>query len=575
MRWWLALVFALIAALTAVTVARVFESTAERAILERAADLTAGSALAAASEISQDASVDEIEATVANVSLRRRVSVFVFDEDGQLLSAERVGGHAFVSLPNGELLLEEALDGRRSVETIEEGRRVTVSLPLRGGPGAALVAVASRPDLEAALGIVHDRIVPAALWAIAAGALVGLVIATLIARRLRRIASAASEIERGQFDRPLTPGFPDELGRLASVVDSMRERLATSFADLEVERDRLSRLLEQLQEGVIAVDHELNVSFANSRARALLGAELRAGTQVPNPWRNLSLSAMARGLFAPGASIATVQTQTDSWQTYTVTGLPPSLDGELAVLVINDETERVRRERAEREFVTNAAHELRTPLTALASAVDILQRGAKEEPVQRDRFLAVVERQTARLSGLVRALLTLARAQTGAEAVPLEPVLVAPLLREIADEAPEGTVTVTCPAELTARSHADLLRQALSNLVANALKHGGGDRVDVSATSLADGTITITVSDHGPGMTPDVVERVFERFYRGQAWDGDGHGLGLAIVRQAVQVIDGTIEANSEPGRGTTMTIALPPVETRREAGGGVTMVGR
>jgi signal transduction histidine kinase len=194
--------------------------------------------------------------------------------------------------------------------------------------------------------------------------------------------------------------------------------------------------------------------------------------------------------------------------------------------------------------------------------VDVLQQGAKEEPSQRDRFLAVVERQTARLSGLVRALLTLARAQTGIEPIPLEPVPLALLLREIAEEAPEGMVTVACSADLMAYSHTDLLRQALSNLVANAIKHGTNG-VEVSATPLLDGTISIAVSDHGPGMTSDVVKRAFERFYRGEAWDGNGHGLGLAIVRQVVQVIHGTIEAESEPGRGTTMTITLPSYEAR------------
>ena len=116
-----------------------------------------------------------------------------------------------------------------------------------------LVAFAQRPDLEDALGIVQDEILDAALRATLVGALVGLLVAALITRRLRRIASAAAAVEQGRFEGELRSGFPDELGVLAQTVDQMREHLARSFADLEGERDRLRKLLEQLQEAVVAV----------------------------------------------------------------------------------------------------------------------------------------------------------------------------------------------------------------------------------------------------------------------------------------------------------------------------------
>jgi Signal transduction histidine kinase len=104
------------------------------------------------------------------------------------------------------------------------------------------------------------------------------------------------------------------------------------------------------------------------------------------------------------------------------------------LIVLDDLTEQGRRELAEREFVANAAHELRTPLTTIIGAVEVLQAGAKDDPLERDRFLAHIERESARLARLARALLTLARAHAGQERPRSEPIALRPLLQEVADD---------------------------------------------------------------------------------------------------------------------------------------------
>src|SRR5204863_25560 len=123
---------------------------------------------------------------------------------------------------------------------------------------------------------------------------------------------------------------------------------------------------------------------------------------------------------------------------YALTGIPARPGTSDAILVVADISERERRERAEREFVANAAHELGTPLTAISASLDVLQSGAKEDGVQRDHFLALIERQTQRLNRLRRALLALARAQTRHEPLQLEPVPLSELLERIADVARPG-----------------------------------------------------------------------------------------------------------------------------------------
>jgi signal transduction histidine kinase len=565
MRWWLALAFAGIAALTAVVVAQVFYARTETSIRERAGELAAGTAVAAATKVAPQDSLAGIRTEAAGFSARRRVALFVLDDRARLLTPARSAGVALSALPNIAELRESAIAGRRLVSPIEDGRRVTVVLPLRNPRAAALVMVVARPDLEDALGIVRQEIVSAALWAIAAGALVGVGVALLITRRIRRIAAAATAIEHGEFDVDLRPGFGDELGGLAETVDRMGHRLATSFALLESDRDRMERLLEQLHEGVVAIDRDLTVEFANARASALFGVPLTPGEPLPDPWPSTPTHPLARGLFAVGAEATSVHVHPEPSRTIVVTGLPPSLDGTPAVLVLVDATERQRRERAEREFVTNAAHELRTPLTAIANAIDALQAGAKADPDERDRFLLLVQRQTSRLGGLVRALLTLARAETGEEHVRLEPIALEPLLADVISDSETYGIPIALDVsdDLAVLGHRDLLRQALANLVRNAATHGAGVDVRVGAYPDPHGKVRLEVSDRGPGMTRLEADRVFDRFYRAEKSGIPGHGLGLAIVSAAIRAMDGELAVDAVPGDGTTVSIVLARAQHR------------
>lgn len=559
MRWWLALLFAGIAALTAVVVAQVFRESAADAIRDRAGELAAGTTVAAATQIGREATQDGIVGAAAEFAARRRVAVFVLDEAGELVTPERSQGVELAGLPNLDELVVAAREPRRLVVPLDEGRRYTVVLPLRTPQGGSVVTVVERPDLEDAIGIVRSEILSAALWATAIGAIIGLVVALLITRRIRRIAAAAAEIERGRFDVSLQPAFLDEVGALAQTIDSMGQRLAESFAQLRSDRDRLERLLERLQEGVVAVDPSLTVEFANSRARTLLGEHVVPGELLPEPWEAPSLRSIASGLFRPGMAASSQHVQPDAASTYVLAGIPPVAGARSALLVITDATEQERRARAEREFVTNAAHELRTPITAIASAVEVLQHGAKDAAPERDRFLAVVERQTARLGGLVHALLTLARAQTNAESVQLEPIEIRPLLDDVVRDlgAEEVAIDATVPPGLTLLGHRSLLRQAVGNLVANAVSHGGGRDVRVAAYPAGDGFVRIEVSDRGPGMSRRQTERVFERFYRTSDVGVEGFGLGLAIVEEAVRAMSGSVTVETAPGAGTTIAILL------------------
>jgi signal transduction histidine kinase/HAMP domain-containing protein len=399
------------------------------------------------------------------------------------------------------------------------------------------------------------------------GVLVGLLLAQLIALRLRRLSAAAEAIAAGDFETPLRYHVGDEFGALAQSFDRMRRQLRRSFRHIEGERDRLRMLLERLHEGVVTVDEDLVVQFANAEARRLLGMRLAEGDALPEPWSAFSLREFASSLFGGGTPLSQAHVRADEERAVALVGIPAQPEGDTVLIVLDDLSEEERRELAEREFVTNAAHELRTPLTTIIGAVEVLQAGAKDDPAERDRFLAHIEREAARLARLARALLTLARARAGQEPPRVEAVSLASLLDEVADglRPRDGvTIEVDCAHELLASVNRDLLEQALRNLGENAAKHTPSGRI-VFRARAAGTSVLVEVEDTGTGMSAETQQHVFDRFYRGQGRDAEGFGLGLAIVWQAVRSLGGRIELDSAPGRGTRVRITLERVQVREQ----------
>ena len=368
------------------------------------------------------------------------------------------------------------------------------------------------------------------------GVIVGLLLAQLIALRLRRLTAAAEAIASGDFETPLHYRFRDEFGMLAQSFDRMRRQLRRSFRRLEAERDRLQLLLESLHEGVLTIDQDLVVHYTNAEARRLLGGRLAEGDPLPEPWPGFGLREFAQTSSSSARRPAHVHVRPTRITRTASSASRPSPRPTGRCSCIDDLTEQERRELAEREFVSNAAHELRTPLTTIIGAVEVLQAGAKEDPVERDRFLAHIERESGRLARLARAMLTLARAHAGTETPRVEAVAVAALLREVAAELrPHDGVSIDVEAsdDLMVESNPDLLEQALRNLGENAAKHTARGSVVLRAYPRG-GSVTVEVEDSGPGISPEVQRHVFDRFYRGER-DADGFGLGLAIVRETVR----------------------------------------
>jgi PAS domain S-box-containing protein len=353
-----------------------------------------------------------------------------------------------------------------------------------------------------------------------------------------------------------------ELRLLAEELD---ERVRERTAALQAERARLAAVVESMPAGLIIVDADGKPELANETALRILGRSssqewrldelpLRRSLETGEAVDNERLDLVGHDGSRIVLEVSTVPIRDAEGRTV----------GGLALF--HDVTEQDRHERAEREFVTNAAHQLQSPLAGIISAIDVLQGGAKDGP-ERDVFLGHIERESSRLARLARALLILARAQTGVEAPKDELVALEPLLTDVGDAlrpAAGVTVEVSCPPDLAVVTNRELVEQAIRNVAENAAKYTSAGRITLEARRL-DGAAEVVVADTGPGIPEPEQARVTERFYR-RAEGSDGFGLGFAIVRSAVQALDGELDIERADGGGTVVRLRLRPAASLVES---------
>lgn len=217
---------------------------------------------------------------------------------------------------------------------------------------------------------------------------------------------------------------------------------------------------------------------------------------------------------------------------------------------------------AQHRFVADASHELRTPLTTIRGNLGLLQREPPIAEADRVAVLADLVSESERLSRLVGDLLTLARSDAGRslrrEPVPLRPLL-ADLIRRLAVTYPDRSVQQEAPSGLAVVGDPDALTQVLLILLDNALKFTPAGAAVTVETGEDEGQVCIAVRDHGPGIAPDALPHIFERFYQGDVMrTGTGSGLGLAIAKALVDGQHGSIAVQSQVGQGSVFTVTLP-----------------
>jgi two-component system phosphate regulon sensor histidine kinase PhoR len=416
---------------------------------------------------------------------------------------------------------------------------------------------------------------PRSMW-IGAGLALGLalVFSNLVAKRMSaavgELTAVAHRITEGDLSVRTHLVGQDELAELGHALDRLAGSLASTLGELRAERDLQKRILEAMQEGVAVVNRDGRVVLVNPALRAML---LLAGDAVGK-----LLIETVRHAQLDDLLVAARESADSTPLEIELPGLKPrrvlahasplSGDDEGLLVVFVDVTELRRLESLRRDFVANASHELRTPIAAVRSATETLRGGALDEPDAAVRFVDIIERNAQRLQSLVEDMLELSKLESNEfklkrERVELGSVvpIVLALFRERAEK--KGVrLAAELPREATAVvGDARALEHVLSNLVDNAVKYcPRGARIMVRATLEGD-RVKLVVADDGPGIAPEHLPRVFERFYRvdaGRSRELGGTGLGLSIVKHMVEAMRGRVSVDSEVGRGSTFIVSLP-----------------
>ena len=237
--------------------------------------------------------------------------------------------------------------------------------------------------------------------------------------------------------------------------------------------------------------------------------------------------------------------------------------------ITKQRNELARLENIRKEFVANVSHELKTPITSIKGYIETLRDGAIDDKENALEFLAIISRQTERLSSIIEDLLCLSKIEreNGNSSVEMVPHLVLPVISNAVSTVSrlasqmEVEIEVNCPEKLSAKINPRLFEQAVLNLIDNAVKYSeSGSKVEVSASQIDD-KITVSVKDCGCGIEKEHLDRLFERFYRvdkARSRKLGGTGLGLAIVKHIAQSHHGVVEVESTPGKGSTFSITIP-----------------
>ena len=476
--------------------------------------------------------------------------------------------------PDGAVLC----DTKRDAESLENhGDRLEVREALRTGSGhstrysSTLLEKTSyyarrMPDgtvlrisiSRATVGMLLLGMLPAILLTAA----VALILSGLLAGRLsRRITAPLNALD---LEHPLENDTYEELSPLLCRINVQRRQIDSQLTDLRRRSDEFQQITSHMQEGLVLLDDAGAVLSINPAACRIFEAdETCLGQDFLTVDRSRDVSAALASAMDAGHSEVRVQRLGRIYQ-FDISRIQSGPDTLGAVLLAFDITQQETAEQSRREFTANVSHELKTPLQGIIGSAELIENGlVKQEDLP--RFVGHIRREAQRLVALIGDIIRLSQLDEGAP-LPWEQVDIPALCRDIAadlrDKAEKSQVRLTVEGQdVQAEGVRRRLHETIYNLCDNAIGYnvpGGSVRVTVSD---AGENAVISVADTGIGIAPEHQSRIFERFYRvdkSHSKASGGTGLGLSIVKHAVAYHHGTVQLESQPGKGTTITVTIP-----------------
>jgi two-component system, OmpR family, phosphate regulon sensor histidine kinase PhoR len=397
------------------------------------------------------------------------------------------------------------------------------------------------------------------------------IITRLTTRPIRQLTKAAQGIAAGQLGQKIIVSTKDEAGQLAHSFNEMSANLKTTVDTMSMEKNRLSGILANMADGVIMTDNQGDIVLANRAAGNLLSfkEENAAGKPLIEVVHDHEIDEVLKKCLTSGQE-QTIQFESGITKRF-LRGIavPLLIQGRLngVLILLQDLTELRSLQTMRRELVGNISHELRTPIAGIKAMVETLLDGAIDDKDAAKDFLYRIQSEVDRLTQIVSEITQLSRIESGQAELKKETVniniLVSDIVQEITPLAERQQVTLSkklVPNLPVVNADKDRIRQAIINLVHNAIKFNKTGGSVIVSTFSNKNTITLTVTDTGIGISKEDLPHVFERFYKAEKsrTGGGGSGLGLAIVKHTVQAHGGIIRAESDEGIGSTFSFTIP-----------------
>lgn len=391
-------------------------------------------------------------------------------------------------------------------------------------------------------------------------------LAQIIVKPIKDLKTITFQVANGKVYKRIV-NFPnDEIGDLAKAFNNMSDKLQKSLKETTVKQIRLEAILKSMDSGVIAIDKDYKLIMINPYAKEIFGINKDIiGYKLMDMIRDFELENVFKHSSEEYSEIKLLWPKERELRIRTAEIIS---EGEAigTVAVVQDITDIRRLENMRSQFVANVSHELKTPLTSIKGFAETLKD--VEDAEQRDKFLDIINDEAERLTRLINDILILSSLEQHREGK-TENINVNDVVEEVYELMKHTADTKEIEIDLSTSQlpnitgDRDKLKQAIINLVDNAIKYSEARAKISMVTRLEENKCVIIVEDTGVGMSKEHLNRIFERFYRidkARSRAQGGTGLGLAIVKHIVLNFRGTIDVESEIGKGTRFTIRIPVV---------------
>ncbi|MEI2469437.1 cell wall metabolism sensor histidine kinase WalK [Peribacillus frigoritolerans] len=496
----------------------------------------------------------------------------------RVIGTSAPGNQDIVGKKTTEVLIKNTLTfGKEDSDVFRDkktGRRLWVlSTPVEANEEVigAVYVIAEMENVFEQMDEINSIFMTGTAIALVITAILGILLARTITRPMSDMRKQALVMAKGNFSRKVRVYGDDEIGQLAVTFNNLTKKLQESQSSTEGERRKLSSVLANMTDGVISTDRRGRVNLINEPAAQLLNVSSETVMNQP--------IIEVLGLEEEYKFEDLLEERESIILDYSKKNRPFILRGNFSVIqketgfvnglitVLHDITEQEKIESERREFVANVSHELRTPLTTMRSYLEALAEGAWKDEEIAPSFLSVTQNETERMIRLVNDLLQLSKMDSKDYRLKTGWVNFNKFYDHIIDRFEMSkNDDITFMRDLPKEAYfvdidEDKITQVLYNVISNSLKYSPEGGQVTFRVRASDGFIIVSITDQGVGIPKNVIDKIFDRFYRvdkARARNLGGTGLGLAIAKEMVVAHGGKIWAESVDGKGTTVFFTLP-----------------